>query len=79
MSNDLEIIKEIEEDSAWFEEHLNEIKKENLNKFVAIKDKAIILVNENLDTLLKILKEIKEDTDKILIEFIHGEDYNFIL
>jgi hypothetical protein len=79
MSNDLELITEIEEDSIWLDEHLNEIKEKNSNKFVAVKDKSIILVSDNLDTLLKVLREKKEDLDRLLIEFIHGDDYNFIL
>ena len=79
MANDLELIKEIEDNSIWLDEHLEEIKEKNANKFVAIKEKAIILVRDDLNTLLKDLIEKKEDLDRLLIEFIHGEDFNFIL
>jgi hypothetical protein len=79
MSNDLESIKEIEENSIWLDEHLEEIKEKNANKFVAIKGKAIILVRDDLNTLLRDLMGKKEDLERLLIEFIHGEDFNFIL
>ena len=77
--NDLELIKKIEDNSIWLDEHLDEIKERNLNKFIAIKDKALILVSDTLNELIKVLKEKKEDLDHLLIEFIHGEDFNFIL
>jgi ribosome maturation factor RimP len=74
-SKDLE---RLEEDSAWVTQHYDSLKKYQ-GKIVAVKNKDIIAVSENLDTLLVELEKKKEKPACLLLEAIPPKNVSFIL
>ena len=70
MMSDIELLNESEENLEWFQSNFSEIGKKFLNRFIAIKDKEIVADSDNLDNLLKLLKERKIDDSETLIEAI---------
>jgi hypothetical protein len=74
-SKDLE---RLEEDSAWVTQHYESLKKYQ-GKVVAVKNKDIIAVSENLDTLLEELEKKKENPACLLLEAIPPKNVSFIL
>ncbi len=74
-SKDLE---RLEEDSAWVTQHYESLKKYQ-GKVVAVKNKDIIAVSENLDTLLEELEKKKDNPACLLLEAIPPKNVSFIL
>ena len=64
---------------AWMTESYDRIRQDYLNEFIAVKDRMVISHNKSLDLLLAELRSKKEQLDEILIEFVHGDDFKFIL
>lgn len=73
-SKDLE---RLEADSAWVTQHYDRLEKYQ-GKVVAIKNKGIIAVSENLETLLEELEK-KEKPACLLLEAIPPKNVSFIL
>jgi hypothetical protein len=74
-SKDLE---RLEEDSEWVTQNYDRLKKYQ-GKVVAVKNKDIIAVSENLDTLLEELEKKKEKPACLLLEAIPPKNVSFIL
>lgn len=66
-------------DNQWFQKNYLNFKGDYANEFVAIKDKEIIAHAKNLDLIIKILKDKKENPAFILIEFITPKGIEIIL
>ena len=71
-------LEKLDQDSIWLNEHYNELQKFQ-GKIIAIKDKQIIIVCDNLDELLEELESKKENPAFLLIEAIPPENVAFIL
>ena len=68
-------MKAFEEDSKWFYENIDSLRKKNLTgKFVVIKDKEIIASDNNLEIVIKFVEQRGEDTSYLLIEFVYPEE-----
>ena len=73
MLTDLELLEISEENLEWFQENSKEIQEQFTNKIIAIKDKRIIASAENINELLKLLKEKNIDSSEVLIEPIFSK------
>jgi len=71
-------LEKLDQDSIWLNEHYNELQKFQ-GKIIAIRDKQIIAVRDNLDELLEELETKNEDSAFLLIEAIPPENVAFIL
>jgi len=70
MNAELELLNSVESDLEWFQYNYENLKKKFCDRFIAIKKKKVIDVDEDLKTLIKKLKDKGEDTTKVLIKFI---------
>lgn len=75
---ELEILENLEKDSEWITVHYDELRKHE-NKVVAVRNRKIIFVSENLEELLTELEDRKENTAFVLIAAIPPKDASFIL
>lgn len=67
-------LKEFDEDSRWFYENIDLLRKRNLTgKFVAIKNKTVISSGKSIEEVIKSIEEIGENPAYVLIEFIYPE------
>lgn len=65
-------LKEYDEDSQWFYENIDLLRKKNLTgKFVAIKNKAVISIGKSIEEVIKFIEEMGENPAYVLIEFIY--------
>jgi len=77
--SDVEYIQIFSDNGNWLDLNYEEIRRKYPNKFIAIKNKRIIAESDDIDKLIKKLISMKEDLNKVLIEFIPGKDTEFIL
>jgi hypothetical protein len=80
MEQDLELLRNFEESSKWFHNHLNSLREQGFSgKFVAIKESKPLTSEENLDNLIKNVEKKGEDPAFIFMEFVHPKGYTLIL
>ena len=79
METELVMLEKMEANGDWLDENYEEVSKEFLNEFVAIKDAKIVAHGKRLDVLLENLRSRSIDLSDILIEFIAGRDFKVIL
>ena len=75
----LKELKEGNENLQWLSENFERIRKEYPGKFIAIRDKRVILSSADLETLISELEKRKEDIAKLLIDFIPKEDFILVV
>lgn len=68
----IEKLDETEKDYQWFIKNKKELRKKFVNKFIAISDKKVIASSEDVNMLIKELKEKK--VEDAIIEFIEPEN-----
>ncbi|MEK6927000.1 MAG: DUF5678 domain-containing protein [Nanoarchaeota archaeon] len=67
-------INEFEEDSRWFYENINFLRKMKLTgKFVAISNKEVIASGENFEVVIKKVESKGKNPAYIVIEYIYPE------
>jgi len=76
---DIKYIELLSDSGNWLDLNYEEIRKKYPNKFIAIKDRRIIAESDDLDSLINKLVSMKVNLNSVLIEFIPGEDTEFIL
>ena len=70
----LEKINNFEEDSKWFYNNLDLLRKRKLSgQFVAIKNKEVIAQGEDINLVIKQVEKSGENPSYILIEYIYPE------
>jgi len=79
MKQVLETLERISNDNRWFQENYLSFKNKYANEFIAIKEREIIAHAKNLNMIIKILEDKKEDPAFILIEFITPKGIEIIL
>lgn len=75
----LQELNEANKDLAWLSENYSKLQKECSNKFVAIKNRKLMTSASKLESLLKTLKEHKEDPANFLIDFIYAEEETLVI
>jgi hypothetical protein len=79
-SQDLQLLKNFEEDSEWFHKNIERLRQYDLTeRFVAIKNKKPIASDKNVDVLIDSLEKKGENPSMLFIEFVHPEGYTLIL
>ena len=77
-----EILKELKEgneDLKWLSENFEKIRKEYPGKFVAIKDRRVVLSNTDLNALIDELEKRRQDPGQFIIDFIPDEDFILVV
>jgi len=70
----LEKMNSFEEDSKWFYNNLDLLRKRKLSgQFVAIKNKEVIAQGEDINLVIKQVEKKGENPSYILIEYIYPE------
>ena len=75
----LRAILQSEDYGEWVDSNFDEIQARFSYRFIAVKEKTIIADAGDLIALLEKLTAMGEDLDEILIQFVHGKDFSFIL
>ena len=67
-------ISEFEEDSKWFYENADLLRKNNLvGKFVAIKNKEVIVSDKDLNKVVKEIVNKGKNPSYIVIEYVYPD------
>ena len=70
----LKEINNFEEDSKWFYDNINLLRKRKLsNQFVAIKNKEVIASGKDINLVIKQVQSKGENPSYIVIEYIYPE------
>lgn len=66
--------EEFEEDSKWFHENINFLRKKNFTgKFVAIKNGNVIASDRDINIVISFVEKQGENPAYVLIEFVYPE------
>lgn len=79
MNGELMLLTRATSDSKWLQEHIDEVRKDNENKFVAVEDGVVIDSNNSFEELNKSLKTKGKPPAMVLIRFIHKKGEVLIL
>ena len=75
----LEELKTGTRDLEWLSKNFSDLKKKYPKKFVAIKDRNVVLASSELETLIKLLKEKFGNPNDYLIDFIPDDKYILVV
>lgn len=78
MPPDIQLLQSLENDCGWVSENYDKLQKYQ-GKVVAVKERNIIAVEENMDMLLQKLEKLKENPAFLLIEAIPRRNVALIL
>ena len=66
----LEMLEVSDSSLKWFKKHLNFLKEQYDQNFIAIEDSKVIASEKNMDNLIHRLKQLNKDPSKIFIQFV---------
>lgn len=75
----LQKLKQGNRDLEWFSKNYSDLKKKYPKKFVAVKDRRIVMVESKLENLLDKLRKRYGDTKEFLIDFLPDEGYVLVV
>lgn len=75
----LSTIVKFEEDGEWIDANFDKIQERYRNRFIAVKNRTIIIDAEKLESIIDELKSKGVGLDDVLIQFVHGKDFSFLL
>jgi len=75
----LEVLEDFEEDSEWFHNNMDELRKKFLGKFVAIKNKEPIASDEDIEVVITQVLKQGENPSFVFIEFVYAKDFMLLL
>ena len=75
----LEELKAGTKDLEWLSKNFPELKKKYPKKFVAIKDQNVVVAANELETLIKILKQKFGNPNDFLIDFVPDDKYILVV
>ena len=75
----LEELKTGTRDLEWLSKNFSDLKKKYPKKFVAIKDRNVVLASSELETLIKLLKKKFGNPNDYLIDFIPDDKYILVV
>ncbi|KAA0002567.1 MAG: hypothetical protein FE044_02775 [Thermoplasmata archaeon] len=81
MEDELSLLKKFEEDTSWMAKNYKELQEKYAGKFIAILNKEIVGVNENVEDLIEDLKKKLTDDElsRTIIEYIPPKNLVLIL
>ena len=68
--DEIKLFKMHEQNEDWFNLHYKELKEKYENKFIAIKDKKIIFIEDEIEKLLENLEKEGINIDEVFITSI---------
>jgi len=77
--DELQTLLEFEQNDRWLHENIDRLRDKFANKFVAVKNKKVIVYSAEIDDLIKKLEKKKEKPNEVLIEFINTKDFKLLL
>ena len=75
----LEELKTGTRDLEWLSKNFSDLKKKYPKKFVAIKNRNVVVASNELETLIKLLKKKFGDPNDYLIDFIPDDKYILVV
>ena len=72
-------LKEMNENTVWLNKEMPGLRKKYPNMFIAIFKKKLVGTDPDHKNLLLQMRKKFGNIDTVLIEFINGEDYYFII
>ena len=75
----IRLLREFEENEEWFSENYQELQKKFENMILAIKDKKIISMKRDMESLLKDLESKNIEVESVYIGTIPPKGIAFIL
>jgi hypothetical protein len=73
-----ELLEKLDQDSSWVNDNYCDFQKYR-GKVIAVKERKIVAVQDDVELLLKKLEKMKENPAFLLIEAIPPENVAFIL
>ncbi|MEO0190720.1 MAG: DUF5678 domain-containing protein [candidate division WOR-3 bacterium] len=70
LRRELKLLRDAREGLDWFNEHYAELVEHYDNKFIAIKNKAVVASSANLDDLLEELRRKKINPAEAVIKYL---------
>lgn len=77
--NEIQVLLKFEESSKWFQSHIDDLRKNYENKFVAIKDKKVIGSSKDIEDIINRLEQKNEKPNEIIIELITPQNLKILL
>ena len=71
----VQMLKSGQEDLEWFDANLNLLITKFNEKFIAFRNKQVIGYNQDLNELMKKLKESDVDTSNVFVKFVSKVKY----
>jgi hypothetical protein len=75
----LEELKTGTKDLEWLSKNFSDLKKKYPKKFIAIKNRNVVVASSELETLIKLLKEKFGNPNDYLIDFIPDDKYILVV
>jgi len=75
----LEELKTGTKDLEWLSKNFSDLKKKYPKKFVAIKNRNVVVASNELETLIKLLKKNFGNPNDYLIDFIPDDKYILVV
>jgi len=74
-----EELKQGNEQLEWLTKHYEELRKRYKNRYVAIKDKKIVMDDSDIERLIKRLQQEHYNLQDITIEFMPDDDFIMVI
>jgi hypothetical protein len=75
----LQILNDADEAHKWMIRNYEEIRKNNINKYVAVDEHGVIASNDDFDVLLNYLEKENKDLNRIIIKYVPENNFEMIL
>ena len=79
MNAEVQILREMENDTEWINVHQEELTKKYSERFIAVKSGRVVAADGNFESVLKELKKKGVSPAEAVIRFIFKKGYIFIL
>ncbi len=70
MSQELELLADVESENKWFQNHYGQIQEQHPNQFVAVADQKVIAAGKKAEAVVEQVKKMGKDPAITLIEFV---------
>ncbi|MCX6647781.1 MAG: hypothetical protein NTV61_00095 [Candidatus Bathyarchaeota archaeon] len=67
-------LKKYSSDVDWIEEHRDELRREHLNTFIAVRDRRVLFTAPTMIDLVKLIDEAGSSAEDCAVDFISAYD-----
>lgn len=79
MNEELKMLESFEKDTLWLHKNLDKLRPKFENKFVAVKNMDVVASDNNVEKVVKKLRDDQINPSFTVIEFIHKKGVQLIL